>query len=226
MKKIFTLFTAMVACVSMMAQSQYQKVSTTPVDWTGTYLIVCESQNVAFNGAADEANIDAKGTGDAIIQGITISNNEITGTAALNVATFTISATDDIDWPWAIQSASGLYIGHKDSILGDNGLSAETELKNKCKHTLVIDAEGNFIATPRHIVGEAYNLQYNKKTDQLRFRYFVPNDKQAIQIYKLVSNPTATEPLRTDMPVQKHYENGQLIITNNGQKFSILGTTL
>lgn len=226
MKKIFTLFAAMVACASMMAQSQYQKVTTTPVDWTGTYLIVCESQNVAFNGAADEANIDAKGTGAAIIQEIIISEDEIIGTAALDAATFTISATDDTDWPWAIQSASGLYIGHKDSIVGDNGLSAETELKNKCKHTLAIDAEGNFIATPRHIEGEAYNLQYNKKADQLRFRYFVPNDKQAIQIYKLVSNPTSTAILRTDMPVQKHFENGQLIITNNGQKFSILGVTL
>lgn len=226
MKKIFTLFAAMVAGVSMMAQSQYQKVTTTPVDWTGTYLIVCESQNVAFNGAADEENIDAKGTGAAIIQEISISDGEITGTPTLNAATFTISATDDTNWPWAIQSASGLYIGHKDSIVGDNGLSAETELKKKCKHTLAIDADGNFIATPRHIEGEAYNLQYNKKADQLRFRYFVPNDKQAIQIYKLVSDPTSAATLRTDMPAQKHYENGQLIITKNGQKFSILGVTL
>lgn len=215
----------LIAAMSLMAQYHYQKVTTTPADWTGTYLIVCESQNVAFNGAADEANIDAKG-GAAIIPDITIADGEIVGTAFLDSATFTISATDDEDWPWAIQSAGGLYIGHKDSVVGDNGLSVETELKNKCKHTLEIDSVGNFIATPRHIKGEAYNLQYNKKADQLRFRYFLPGDKQPIQLYQQLPNPTATATAPTEQSVQKYVEKGQLVITKNGRKFSILGVSL
>lgn len=226
MKKGIMLATAMVACMNLAAQTVYQKVTTTPVDWTGTYLIVCEGQNVVFNGAADEAAIDAKGTGTAIIQSVTIADGQITGTDALNAVTFTISATDDEDWPWAIQSASGLYIGHKDSIVGDNGLSTETELKNKCKHTLEIDANGNFIATPRHIVGDAYNLQYNKKADQLRFRYFLPEDKQAIQIYKLNPNSTDIESVEANASSKKCYMNGQLVIIKNGQRYTLLGTSL
>ena len=31
----------------------YEKVTTAPTDWSGEYLIVCESQNVAFNGTVD-----------------------------------------------------------------------------------------------------------------------------------------------------------------------------
>lgn len=215
----------LIAAMSLMAQYHYQKVTTTPADWTGTYLIVCESQNVAFNGAADEANIDAKG-GAAIIPDITITDGEIAGTASLDSATFTISATDDEDWPWTIQSASGLYLGHKDSVVGDNGLSAETELKKKCRHTLGLDADGNFIATPRHIDGEAYNLQYNKKADQLRFRYFLPGDKQSIQLYQQLPNPTATATAPAGRSVQKYVEKGQLVITKNGRKYSILGASL
>lgn len=221
------LITALMACMSLMAQSVYQKVTTTPDNWTGTYLIVCESQSVAFNGAADEENIDAKGTGTAIVPNITIANDTIVGTASLDSATFTISATDDEDWPWAIQSASGLYIGHKDSVVGDNGLSAETKLKNKCKHMLEIDTNGNFIATPRHIEGVAYNLQYNKKSDQLRFRYYLPEDKQAIQIYKLISEPTDTRTVRIiGIPSQKYYKNGRVIIINNDHKYTPLGISL
>ncbi len=126
----------MAASMTLMAQNVYQKVTTTPEDWTGTYLIVCESQSVVFNGGASEENIDAKG-GPAIITNVTFADNSITGTADLDAATFTISSTGDTSWPWAIQSASGLYIGHKDTI--DNGLSTEIEIKGKCKHTLAIE---------------------------------------------------------------------------------------
>lgn len=224
MKKIMCTAFAVVTSVNMMAQTVYQKVATTPADWTGTYLIVCESQNVAFNGAADEDGIDAKGTGAAIITDIVISNGEITGNNTLDNATFTISGTEDADWPWAIQSASGLFIGHKDTL--DNGLSAETTLKNKCKHTLMIDANGNLIATPKWSVSEAYNLQYNDAADQLRFRYFKPGKKNAVQIYKAVVNPTATEIIATPVKSRKCYENGQLVIIRDGKKYSVLGEVL
>lgn len=222
MRKLTMIVAALAAGMSMMAQTMYEKVTTAPADWAGTYLIVCEAQGVAFNGAATEENIDAKG-GPAIITDVAFVDGTITGTEALDAATFTISATDDTDWPWAIQSASGLYLGHKDSIVGDNGLSAEIEVKKKCKHTLELDENANFIATPRHVEGEAYNLQYNKKTDQLRFRYFVPADKEAIQLYRQLA-PTAVESVKPAAAVVKRYENGQLIIVKNGRKFSILGT--
>lgn len=224
MKKFVMIAAAMAASMTLMAQNVYQKVTTTPEDWTGTYLIVCESQSVVFNGSASEENIDAKG-GPAIIANVAIADNTITGTTDLDAATFTISSTEDTDWPWAIQSASGLYIGHKDSIVVDNGLSVELEIKGKCKHTLAIE-EGNLIATPKHSVGEAFNLQYNKKTEQLRFRYFLPNDKEAIQIYKLVTPSTGIESVNGEAHAVKRFENGQLIIVKGNKKYNLLGKEL
>lgn len=213
----------LVASMGLSAQSVYSKVTTTPADWTGTYLIVCEGQSVVFNGAADEDHIDAKG-GAAIISGVTITDGTIIGDETLDAATFTISATEDELWPWAIQSASGLYIGHKDSTVADNGLSTETELKGKCKHTLTIDTDGNLIATPKYSVGEAYNLQYNKKADQLRFRYFLPADKQAVQLYRLQSAPTAISNVgATERKVQKVVENGQVVIIREGVRYNAVG---
>lgn len=223
MKKICLSLGMILATLATMAQISYEKVSVNPDDWAGTYLIVCESEGVVFNGAANEDAIDAKG-GPAIIGNVVIANNVIASTPAIDSAVFTISATDDVDWPWAIQSASGLYIGHKDSVVGDNGLSAETELKNKCKHTLSI-VDGNLIATPRHTEGEAYNLQYNKKTDQLRFRYFLPGDKLAVQLYKK-SSPSGLKALQSTSRIEKRFENGQIIFIKEGRKYNVLGALI
>lgn len=224
MKKLFLLI-ALAVGVHAVAQVTYQKVTTTPADWSGTYLIVCEGQGVIFNGAASADQIDAKG-GPAILSGVTFSGGVLNATNALDSASFTISSTDDSAWPWAIQSASGLYIGHKDTVVADNGLSAETEIKNKCKHTLSIDADGNFIATPRYVEGVAFNLQYNKKSDQLRFRYFLPDDKLAIQIYKRNAPATSLDAVESAAATVKRFENGRLVILRNGKKYNAIGMGL
>ena len=225
MKKYVFCVAALAASMSMMAQTVYQKVTTNPTDWSGTYLIVCEGQCVVFNGAADEEHIDAKG-GAAILSGITFTDGVLAGTDALDAATFTISASGDEDWPWAIQSASGLYIGHKDSVVPDNGLSAETEIKNKCKHTLSIDENENLIATPRWEVGQAFNLQYNKKDEQKRFRYYVPDDKLAVQLYKLQEPGTDITEIEMPSYCKKSFENGRVIINKNEYKYDLLGRKL
>lgn len=225
MKKITLFVAAMVASMSMMAQSVYEKVKVAPADenWAGTYLIVCEGQGVVFNGAADEDHIDEKGTGAAIIAEVTISEDKISGTAALDAATFTISSSEDEVWPWAIQSASGLYIGHKDTT--DNGLSTELELKGKCKHTLKLDENANLIATPKWTNSGEFNLQYNENGAQLRFRYFEPGKKQAVQLYKLVSPATSLKNVE-EARATKYYENGQLVILKGGRKYNVFGQEL
>lgn len=225
MKKLMFTIAALTAGMSLMAQTSYKKVTANLEDWSGTYLIVCEGQNVVFNGAADEDNIDAKG-GAAVLSGITFEEGTLIGTESLDSATFTISSTGDEEWPWAIQSAGGLYIGHKDTVVADNGLSTETKIKNKCKHTLSIDASGNLIATPRWEVGQEYNLQYNKKTEQQRFRYYEPDDKQPIQLYKLETTDTDIQEVKATSYSKKCYKNGQLVFYRNGHSYNVLGTKL
>ena len=220
MKKML-FFATLVAAMSLNAQNVYQKLTAAPTDWTGTYLIVCEDENVVFNGAANEENIDAKG-GAAIITDITITDNTIAGTPTLDAATFTIVPSEDELWQWAIQSASGLYIGHKDT--ADNGLSTELEIKGKCKHTLALDADANLIATPKwEKSGAAYTLQYNEAADQLRFRYFKAGKKLPVQLYKQVSIPSALSQQTAAVKAVKRVENGQLVIVRGEQKFNVLG---
>lgn len=220
MKKVLFLVAMTIGMAATAAN--YIQVTQIPADWTGTYLIVCKSQSVVFNGGAAEDDMDAKGGAAILTSGFSFNGDTLVGSLTVDTATFTIAATDDIDWPWSIQSYSGYFIGHKDT--ADNGLSVETEVKKKCRHTLAIE-DGNLIATPRHEVSEAYNLQYNKKADQQRFRYFVPEDKVAIQIYKLVDEPTGLEQneVVSSRQVRKIVRNGQLLIIKDGQEFSVLG---
>ena len=143
----------------------FVKVTTTPSDWTGEYLIVYETGNVAFNGGLD--TLDAKGN----TVSVTISSGTIEASEDLRNAIFTIakSGTD-----YSIKSHSGKYIGRSATSNGLN--SGSSELVN----TISLDNSGNAV-----IAGDGGpKLQYNSASDQLRFRYFASAQK-AIQLYKL-----------------------------------------
>lgn len=154
------------------ATSYFVKVTTTPTDWSGTYLIVYETGNIAFDGSL--ANLDIAENTVAV----TISENKIEATDALMKSVFTIDGT-------AIKSASGKYIsGTKDK----NSLIITT----KQDHTLSIDKDGNFSAVSNTSV-----LRYNStssirngKETGLRFRYYKAtsySSQDAIQLYKLAN---------------------------------------
>jgi len=221
MKKVF-MAVLMTATMAAQAASIYQKVTSTPTDWTGTYLIVCESESVVFNGNAPEELIDSTG-GPAIISGITFSGTTLTGSQKVDTATFTIGATDDENWPWYIKSRSGLYLGHKDE--KDNGLSTKSKLEDRCKLALSIDKDGNFVAKAQFPTDPIYVLRYNSDADNLRFRFYKPTKKEAIQIYKLISGPSALPELTNSSvnSVSKVIRNGQLLIIKDGKEYSVLG---
>lgn len=154
------------------ATSYFVKVTTTPTDWSGTYLIVYETGNVAFDGSL--ANLDIAENTVAV----TISENKIEATDALMKSVFTIDGT-------AIKSASGKYIsGTKDK----NSLIITT----KQDHTLSIDKDGNFSAVSNTSVlryNSTSSIRNNKETG-LRFRYYKAksySSQDAIQLYKLAN---------------------------------------
>lgn len=154
------------------ATSYFVKVTTTPTDWSGTYLIVYETGNVAFDGSL--ANLDIAENTVAV----TISENKIEATDALMKSVFTIDGT-------AIKSASGKYIsGTKDK----NSLIITT----KQDHTLSIDKDGNFSAVSNTSVLRYNSTSYilNNKETGLRFRYYKAksySSQDAIQLYKLAN---------------------------------------
>ena len=145
---------------------KFVKVTATPADWSGTYLIVCETQDVAFNGSL--TTLDATNN----VVSVTIQNDEIAYSDALNSSTFVVAKNGE---SYTIQSASGYYIGRDAT---SNGLNANTSTKYTNTITL---SSGNTTITGKG----GLNLRYNKNSDQKRFRYYTSAQTE-IQLYKLV----------------------------------------
>lgn len=154
----------------------YEKVTSTAGIVEGTYLIVYEDAEVAFNGALGYDN-DHK---------IDIENNtidvEITADHKIGVTTATEASTFYID-PEAgtIQAASGKYIG----VGGySNGLAVSDDA-SAYNNALSIDADGNAVIVISTSGGDM-TLRYNSASNQARFRYY-KSGQQAIALYKLAN---------------------------------------
>ena len=159
----------------------YNKVPSGAYLTNGEYLIVYEDGILAFNGALE--TLDAAENTVAV----TISDDKINGTTAIDAATFTIDVAAG-----TIKSARGKYIGQPTDA---NGLKdSDEELVN----TLSIDADGNFVVVS---AGGAY-LRYNATSGQERFRYFKSatySNQKAIQLYRKGDLEFASYP-RTVIP--------------------------
>lgn len=145
---------------------KFVKVTSAPSDWSGTYLIVYEADNVAFDGGLE--------TLDAVSNTVkvNISDNNIVANDATNAASFTINASG------YIQSASGYYIGQTSDA---NGLKSHQT--TKYTNTLSLNSDG----TVNIVSGGAY-LRYNASSGQTRFRYYKSSSytgQKAIALYKL-----------------------------------------
>lgn len=150
------------------SKGDFVKVTSTPTDWSGEYLIVYESGNIAFNGGLTK--LDA--ANDYI--SVTIADNKIAATDATNAATFTIAP---MTGGYSIKAKSGLYVGWDSDT--SNGLSSQAVA---LKNTLSYNSDGIDI---RGSAG-AY-LRYNN--DDKRFRYYKSasyTNQQAIQLYKRI----------------------------------------
>ena len=147
---------------------KYVKVTATDDIVDGQYLIVYEAGNVAFNGAL--STFDAASN----TVSVTIEENEIAATNAINNASFTIDVTEG-----SIKGTSGKYVG-----VGSysNGLSTnDTAVENSFK----IDNDGNVVISITFAGGDM-TLRYNSASNQNRFRYY-KSGQQAVQLYKYVA---------------------------------------
>lgn len=167
----------------------YVKVTETPDDWTGEYLIVYEADHYIFDGSL----ISFDSTSN--YKTVTITNNTISAEDG-DPYRFTIAS---MAGGYSIQGISGKYIGQNSN---DNGLTTGT---SAMKNTLSVDDGGNV-----NVVGSggAY-LRYNKTSGQYRFRYYKDStysNQQPICLYVkdgakgttyYTTNPTKCEHIRT-----------------------------
>ena len=164
---VYAMFTA------RQGQTVYQKVTEGPVE-DGEYLIVYETEDVAFDGSL--TTLDA-GANIISLEEERISDETIASTTTTNASAFTIAALEE---GYSIQSQSGYYIGQTSNANG-MATSEETVYTN----TISIDSNGD-----ADIVSGGAYLRYNSASNQTRFRYYKSSSyggQKAIQLYKKVT---------------------------------------
>lgn len=168
MKKIRYFFTLLLLAVASVGWADsYVKVTNTSDITDGTYLIVYETGNVAFNGSLEKLD-DVSNTID-----VTIENGSIEATTEVDAAAFTINVADG-----TLQSASGFYIGatsYANSLI-------QSEKAEDFTNGFAIDEVGNALITVE-TAGGTVTMKYNAASNQNRFRYYKSGQKD-VQLYK------------------------------------------
>ena len=133
----------------------------------GEYLIVCETQNVAFNGALPKLDVAR----DTIH--VAIKDSKISGTLKNRLSSFTLSAVPN---GYSLKSASGYYIGLDDN--SDSGI--DTNASKYFTNAISFNNDG---AVKIHCsIG---SLRYNKDSKAHRFGYYYKGNED-VYLYKYV----------------------------------------
>lgn len=163
----------------------YKKITSASELTEGQYLIVCESANVAFDGAL--TTLDANNNNVAV----TISNNQIAVTEDLEKKEFTLTKNGN---SWHILAASGKYIGS--TTTRDNN---ELKTSNTGINNTITVTDGDATIT------NGYNyLRYNAASGTCRFRYYKSStytQQKAISLYKKTTGEGGGE--TPEQPVEK-----------------------
>lgn len=148
----------------------YVKVTETPADWSGTYLIVYEDGADAyiFNG------VDAvKGYVKTTTDSATIAANNEIDAVAVTIAT--------MEGGYSILTSGGYCFGKS----GDNAL--EFNASNPQLNTISLADDGV------SIISNTSYLRFNSASNQMRFRYYKDSSyeaQKAIQLYALDAGET------------------------------------
>jgi uncharacterized repeat protein (TIGR02543 family) len=149
------------------ASYNYVKVTSAPTDWSGEYLIVCESQSVAFNGTIDN--------NWGRCSNVAITSNTITSTTITDAYTVTINKNGS---SYKFKLPSGQYMSwtskeFKQSPTGNS-------------YSINLDNSGNV-----SIVYGDYTLKYNHNSGNGGLRSYT-SGQTAIQLYKKTGSATTS----------------------------------
>ena len=183
----------------------YKKVTQAPEDWSGTYLIVSEGDEAAFDSSLTE---------------IDVSNNYKT----VKIAEGTIKTTETIavtiekmaDGNYSIKGANGKYIYQTSDA---NGLKTGAKAT---ANTVALNADGTV-----DIVSGGAHLRFNKNSDQMRFRYFKSatyTRQQAITLYKLDAASARQSGIVTDLTTLR--DGDKVVVFNPSVKKAMSATAV
>lgn len=154
----------------------YTKVTSDLADWSGTYLIVNESTKQYLNGSLTVGTATGNiGTAAGMVD-VTISDNKIVGSEAIDAAVFTFEKSGD---GYAIKAASGKYMGQSGA---NNGILSSDDA-SKYVHKLSVNKDGTANVTSSD---DLTKLAYNKGSKYIRY-YKVSTIKGNTSGYPLVS---------------------------------------
>ena len=184
--------------ITAIVTNTYMKVSSELEDYSGHYLIVCETENYvsAFNGSL--GTLDATSN----FESVTITSSQTTLSETFEFVISRVSGKDT----YTIRSASGKYIG---KTADSNGLdeNASTQYENSIA----------FVDSAITVTGSGgAQLRFNKTSGQTRFRYFKKASyatMEPIVLYKRVSS--TAEQFAEDLLAQTSETCSQYDSSNN-----------
>ncbi|MDO4801461.1 MAG: InlB B-repeat-containing protein, partial [Prevotellaceae bacterium] len=201
-------------------EDKYVKVTSELEDWSGDYLVVYESGNIAFNGGLETLDATSNGISVAINDRI-IEANETTNAATINIQ----AVTDG----YVIQAKNGKYIGNtkQKSSEADNGLTISDTQSTEAGYVASIsldDSQNALITVNKN--GET-TLKYNNTSGQTRFRFY-KSGQETVALYKkqeatysdycttiiyVTSIKVATAPTTTAYKAGEKFNPAGLVIT-------------
>lgn len=176
---------AVYAKKEVVREPTYIKVESEPSDWSGTYLIVCESEGVAFNGSLNDIDVANN------CKNVYISDNQIVSNAETDAMAFYINTIQD---GYSVQSENGIFIGITD---GENHIetSPTKAILNIISYN---DNNGVYIKGTSSV--KNYAIRYNNK--DCRFRYYMYSNNLPIQLYKLNQTSSAYTYYTTSLNIE------------------------
>ncbi len=171
----------------------WTKVEFDAVDWSGTYLIVWEEGNYAFDGSLEKYDVAPNSFEVEIVNGV------ITGDLADKA--FTIIP---VEGGYAILGGGGKYVGRESGNANKNGINTSGN-QDAFLNTIEYDAEqGILIKNP-----DGNAMRFNNQSSELRFRFFKAasyTNQKPIALYRLedgtqLEQKPAEEPKPADLVV-------------------------
>lgn len=201
----------------------YEKVTSSPSDWSGTYLIVYETTPAYWDGSKTPGTSAGQmGSTSGMVE-TTISDGKIQSNSTVDKSVIIIEKSGT---KYSLKAASGSYMGMSTN---NNGLKSSST-SSTYLHTITLESDN----TVSILSSDGYTkVAYNKSS--AFFRYYkvttisgTPNGYPLPCLYKLVTNnesggetpeepETPVEPIKLSAPVVKCSDSD---ITENSLKFT------